>query len=424
MIKIFDLNNIAIDKVLSRENGDTNANVEVDVKDIIDNVRKNGDSALFYYGKKFDNVVLSSLKVTAEEILDGYNDTDKEFLQTLYLAKNNIEAFHKRQIQSGFEIKNTDGAILGQRVLPLEKVGLYVPGGTALYPSSVLMNALPAKIAGVSDIIMVTPPAKDGSVDKNILAAAYISGITEIYKIGGAQAVAALAYGTKTVPKVDKIVGPGNIYVATAKKQVFGVCDIDMIAGPSEILIIADKNNNKAWVAADMLSQAEHDTNATAVLLTTSNAFANEVAQELEIQLKKLPRQEIARASIERNGKIIIVPSIDAAIDIANTIAPEHLEICVSEPFSYLERIKNAGSVFLGEYTPEALGDYIAGTNHTLPTSGTARFFSPLSVDDFTKKSQYIFYTESALKTVGKSVVRFADEEGLQAHGNSVKIRL
>lgn len=424
MIKIYDLANIPIDKVLSRENNDTNANVEVAVKEIIDNVRKNGDSALFYYGEKFDKVVLNSLKVTEKEIFEAYSAVDKDFLQTLDLAKNNIETFHKKQIQSGFEIKNGDGSILGQRVLPLEKVGLYVPGGTALYPSSVLMNALPASIAGVADIIMVTPPAKDGSIDKNILAAAYICGITEIYKIGGAQAVAALAYGTKTVPKVDKIVGPGNIYVATAKKQVFGVCDIDMIAGPSEILIIADENNKKQWVAADMLSQAEHDTNATAVLLTTSKTFANDVKDELELQLKNLPRQAIARASIDSNGKIIIVPSIDSAIDIANIIAPEHLELCVSEPFNYLERIKNAGSVFLGEHTPEALGDYIAGTNHTLPTSGTARFFSPLSVDDFTKKSQYIFYTENALQAVGKSVVQFAEEEGLQAHGNSVKIRL
>lgn len=286
------------------------------------------------------------------------------------------------------------------------------------------MNALPAKIAGVTDIIMVTPPNKNGKIDNKILAAAYICGITEIYKIGGAQAIAALAYGTTSIPKVDKIVGPGNIYVATAKKQVFGVCDIDMIAGPSEILIIADENSKKEWVSADMLSQAEHDVRASALLLTTSNTLASEVQEELEKQLLALPRQDIARKSLEQNGKIIIVPSIDAAIEIANIIAPEHLELCIKEPFTYLNKIKNAGSVFLGTYTPEAVGDYLAGTNHTLPTGGTARFFSPLSVDDFMKKSQYIYYTEKALQGVSKYVECFAEQEGLIAHGNSVKIRL
>ncbi len=424
MIKIYDINKISIDQILQRDSLENDTAIAQTVSNIIYNVRKNGDKALFEYAKLFDKVELTSIKVTSKETLDGYNTISKDFLQTLLIAKENITTFHEKQRNSGFEITNKDGSVLGQRVLPLERVGLYVPGGTAVYPSSVLMNALPAIIAGVKELVLVSPPNSQGKIDNKILAAAYICGITEIYKVGGAQAVAALSYGTQTIKKVDKIVGPGNIYVATAKKQVFGVCDIDMIAGPSEILIIADENSNAEWIASDMLSQAEHDKRATAVLLTTSSDLAQNVAKELERQLKVLPREEIAKVSIESNGKIIVVPTIEKAIEVANIIAPEHLEICVNDPFRYLESIKNAGSVFLGEYTPEAVGDYLAGTNHTLPTAGTARFFSPLSVDDFVKKSQYIYYTKEALLSVGNDVQLFAEQEQLTAHGLSVKVRL
>ncbi|NCA92280.1 histidinol dehydrogenase [bacterium] len=423
MIKIYNTKDIAIEKILSRENTAVDSSIEKIVANILLDVKNKGDEALLYYCQKFDGANIRSLKVTKEEILEGYNQTDKAFIDTLAIAKENIEAFHKMQLPKGYEIKKDNGAIVGQRVLPLKSVGLYVPGGTACYPSSVLMNAIPAIIAGVSEIIMVTPPNKEGKIDNKILAAAYILGINNIYKIGGAQAIGALAFGTQTVPKVDKIVGPGNIYVATAKKQVFGLCDIDMIAGPSEILIIADEQNKKEYVAADMLGQAEHDKKASAVLLTTSLALAEEVKEEIEKQLATLPREEIARQAIENNGKIIVVSSIEQAIEIANIIAPEHLELCVNNPFDYLNKISNAGSVFLGEYSPEALGDYLAGTNHTLPTSGTARFSSPLSVEDFVKRSQYIYYTKEALMPIADNIILFAEREGLAAHGNSVKVR-
>lgn len=423
MIKIYNTKEISIDKILLRENTAVDSTIEKTVADILLDVKNKGDEALLYYCQKFDGANIRSLKVTKEEILEGYNQTDKAFIDTLAIAKENIEAFHKMQLPKGYEIKKDNGAIVGQRVLPLKSVGLYVPGGTACYPSSVLMNAIPAIIAGVSEIIMVTPPNKEGKIDSKILAAAYMLGINNIYKIGGAQAIGALAFGTQTVPKVDKIVGPGNIYVATAKKQVFGLCDIDMIAGPSEILIIADEQNKKEYVAADMLGQAEHDKKASAVLLTTSLALAEEVKEEIEKQLATLPREDIARQAIENNGKIIVVSSIEQAIEIANIIAPEHLELCVNNPFDYFNKISNAGSVFLGEYSPEALGDYLAGTNHTLPTSGTARFSSPLSVEDFVKRSQYIYYTKEALMPIADNIILFAEREGLAAHGNSVKVR-
>lgn len=423
MIKIYNTKNITIDAILSRENTSVDSTIEKTVADILLDVKNKGDEALLYYSQKFDGANITSLKVTKEEILEGYNQTDKAFIDTLAIAKENIEAFHKMQLPKGYEIKKENGAVVGQRVIPLQSVGLYVPGGTACYPSSVLMNAIPAIIAGVSKIIMVTPPNKEGKIDSKILAAAYILGVDRIYKIGGAQAIGALAFGTQTVPKVDKIVGPGNIYVATAKKQVFGLCDIDMIAGPSEILIIADEQNKKEYLAADMLGQAEHDKKASAVLLTTSLSLAEEVKAEIEKQLATLPRQEIARQAIENNGKIIVVSSIEQAIEIANSIAPEHLELCLKSPFDYLNKISNAGSVFLGEFSPEALGDYLAGTNHTLPTNGTARFSSPLSVEDFIKRSQYIYYTKEALMPIADNIILFAEREGLAAHGNSVKVR-
>ncbi len=343
--------------------------------------------------------------------------------QIMKKAAQNIYAFHSRQVRNSFLINEKDGVVIGQKVIPIEKVGLYVPGGTAAYPSSVLMNAIPAKIAGCNEIVMVTPPSADGKVNPAILAAAKVAGVDRIFKVGGAQAVAALAYGTESVPAVDKIVGPGNAFVAEAKKQVFGKVAIDMIAGPSEILVLADATCNPTYVAADLLSQAEHDKNATAVLVTDSVELANATAEELERQLALLSREEIARTSIDNNGKIIITESFDQAIEVANALAPEHLEICVDEPFKYLDKIKHAGSIFMGKYCPEALGDYFAGPNHTLPTSGTARFSSPLSVDDFVKKTQFSYYTEEALSKVAAKVEYFAKKEGLTAHAKSAIIR-
>lgn len=394
------------------------------VAEIIKNVRENGDKALFEYCEKFDKAQLSSLAVTKEEIDEALSLVEPEFLEILEKAAKNIRKFHSRQVRNSFIINDEDGIVIGQKIIPVDRAGLYVPGGTAAYPSTVLMDAIPAKIAGCREVVMVTPPTKDGKVNPVILAAAYVAGIDRIFKVGGAQAIAALAYGTQSIPKVDKIVGPGNAFVAEAKKQVFGVVSIDMIAGPSEILIVADGKSNPAYVAADLLSQAEHDKMASAVLVTDSAELAENVSTELEKQIPLLERREIARESIDVNGKIIVADTLDAAIEIANEIAPEHLELCVDNPFDKLDSIRHAGSIFMGRNCPEALGDYFAGPNHTLPTSGTAKFSSPLSVDDFIKKTQYTYYTKDALKKVAFDVAAFAKKEGLTAHAKSAVIRV
>ena len=393
------------------------------VADILYDVRKNGDRAVLAYCAKFDKAELETVEVSKEEIEEALNLVEPEFLEILREAAANIRAFHSRQVRNSFVLADRPGIVLGQKVTPIEKVGVYVPGGTAAYPSTVLMDTIPAKIAGCPQIVMVTPPGKDGKINPAILAAASIAGVDQIFKVGGAQAIAALAYGTESIPKVDKIVGPGNAFVAEAKKQVFGMVSIDMIAGPSEILVIADGKSNPVHVAADLLSQAEHDKLASAVLVTDSEALAKAVAEELERQLPKLPREEIARASIDNNGKIIVAENLMQGIEIANEIAPEHLELMVDDPFAYLDAVKNAGSIFMGRSCPEALGDYFAGPNHTLPTSGTARFSSPLSVDDFVKKSQFSYYTADALASVADKIAAFAEKEGLRAHGRSVTIR-
>ena len=398
-------------------------NVSEIVKEIIENVKNNGDKALKFYTEKFDKAKLDDLKVSNKEIEEAISLVEPKFIEILKKAAKNIRDFHEKQKREGFEIKKENGIIVGQRVIPMDTAGIYVPGGTAAYPSTVLMDAIPAIVAGCERVVMVTPPNKDGKINPVILASACVAGVKEIYKVGGAQAIAALAYGTESIPKTDKIVGPGNAFVAEAKKQVFGAVSIDMIAGPSEIMVIADNTNNPRHIAADLLSQAEHDKLASAVLITDDEEFALKVSQELELQIPLLERAEIARASIDNNGKIIITTSIDKAVELANGIAPEHLEICVDEPFRYLDKIKHAGSVFLGKYCPEAIGDYYAGTNHTLPTSGTAKFSSPLSVDDFIKKTQYIYYDKQALKEVCKEVEYFAKKEGLTAHAKSAVIR-
>lgn len=421
MIKIFNTENISISEILKREQKSTG--VEDVVAQVIANVRSNGDAALKEYTKKFDKAELDSIEVTQAEIDEAFAKVDKKFIEVIEKAKENIYNFHKHQVRNSFVISENDGIVLGQKFLPLQRVGLYVPGGTAAYPSSVLMNCIPAKIAGVEEIIMTTPPSADGSVNPVILAAAKIAGVGRVFKVGGSQAIAALAYGTESIPPVDKIVGPGNAFVAEAKKQIYGLVDIDMIAGPSEILIIADGTCNPKYVASDLLSQAEHDKLASAVLVTDSRELADAVSKELEVQLAVLPREEIARTSIDNNGKIIITESIDKAVEISNLIAPEHLEICVDNPFDYLDKVKNAGSVFLGKNCPEALGDYFAGPNHTLPTSGTARFSSPLSVDDFVKKTAFTYYTLDALAKVSEDIAYFAEKEGLSAHARSAVVR-
>ncbi len=421
MIKIYDINKLTLDEILARETSATG--VEDIVSGIIKDVKENGDAALYKYCEKFDKVTLSSLEVIPDEIQEALSLVEPEFLEILKEAAANITEYHKNQVRDGFEIKKADGIILGQKVIPVRRAGLYVPGGTAAYPSTVLMDSIPAKIAGVKELCITTPPAKDGKVNPVILAAASIAGVDRIFKVGGAQAIAALAYGTESIPKVDKIVGPGNAFVAEAKRQVYGLVSIDMIAGPSEILVIADGTCNPEFVAADLLSQAEHDKLASAVLVTDSLELANKVRDELERQVALLPREEIARTSIDNNGKIIIVESIEQAIEISNEIAPEHLEVCVDEPFKYLDLIENAGSIFLGKMCPEALGDYFSGTNHTLPTSGTAKFSSPLSVDDFVKKSAYSYYTPEALSKVADKVAFFAEKEGLSAHARSATVR-
>ena len=421
MIRTYKYGEITKEEIFART--ESTINVEEIVADIIKNVRADKDEALLRYSEKFDGVKLSAIEVTEEEIDEAVASVDAKFIEILKRASESIYAFHSRQVRNSFLINDKDGVIIGQKIIPIEKVGLYVPGGTAAYPSSVLMNCIPAKIAGCPEIVMVTPPSKEGKVNPHILAAARVAGVNRVFKVGGAQAIAALAYGTQTVPQVDKIVGPGNAFVAEAKKQVFGKVSIDMIAGPSEILVIADATCNPKYVAADLLSQAEHDRMASAVLVTDSEKLAYDVAEELERQLPLLERVDIATTSINNNGKIIITGSIDEAVEVANSIAPEHLEICVDEPFMYLDKIKNAGSVFMGKYCPEALGDYMAGPNHTLPTSGTARFSSPLSVDDFIKKTQFSYFTEDALEKVCRDVEYFANKEGLGAHAKSAVIR-
>lgn len=421
MIRVLNAADISREEILLRE--DAVGGVEEAVAAILREVRQNGDAAVLQYTRDFDGAEMSSLEVSAAQVDLGFRQADPKLVEILYMAAERIVAFHEKQKRNGFLLNNEAGVLLGQKVIPLQRVGLYVPGGTASYPSSVLMNALPARIAGVDEVIMVTPPRKDGSIAPNILAAAKIAGVSRVFKMGGAQAVAALAYGTESVPRVDKIVGPGNAYVAEAKKQVFGRVAIDMIAGPSEILILADGTCNPHFVAADLLSQAEHDKNASAVLITDSAALAQAVSDALEERIPQLRRKEIARESIDRNGKIILVSQLREGIDIANAIAPEHLELCVDNPFDYLDAIRNAGSVFLGKYCPEALGDYYAGPNHTLPTNGTARFSSPLSVDDFVKTMQYSYYNQEALSKVSDTIAYFAGMEGLYAHGESVSVR-
>lgn len=393
------------------------------VSDIIANVKENGDKAVYDYTVKFDGKAPEKVEISKDEIDSLISSCDNKYIETLEKAADNIRDFHKRQIQQSWLTMKENGVIMGQRVRGLERVGLYVPGGTAAYPSSVLMNAIPAKLAGCKEIVMTTPPSKDGKPNPDIIAAAKIAGVDRIFLMGGAQAVAALAYGTNQVPKVDKIVGPGNIFVATAKKLLYGVVDIDMIAGPSEILVIADKTANAEFLAADLMSQAEHDKLASSILLTNSNELAEEVKSRLKIQCAELERKDIIEASLKNYGAIIVCSDMNQAVDFANELAPEHLEVCCENPMEYVGKLDNAGSVFLGNYSPEPLGDYFAGPNHVLPTSGTARFFSPLSVDSFVKKSSFIYYTEDALKEQSDDIVRFAEVEGLTAHANSIKVR-
>lgn len=422
MIKICDYGELRGGEIFVR--GTQKTNVEPIVAEIIENVRANGDRALYEYSEKFDKAKLDSLAVTEAETEEALAAVEPKFIEVLRRSAANIRKFHQRQVRNSFIINDEDGVVMGQKIIPIEKAGLYVPGGTAAYPSTVLMDAIPAKIAGCSQVVMCTPPRADGKVSPVILAAARVAGVDKIFKVGGAQAIAAMACGTESIPKVDKIVGPGNAFVAEAKRQVFGRVSIDIIAGPSEILIVADEVSDARVVAADMLSQAEHDKMASAVLVTDSRALAERVQAELERQIPLLERAEIAAASIENNGRIIVADSIAQAVDIANDIAPEHLELYVDSPFDWLDRVKNAGSVFLGRNCPEALGDYIAGANHTLPTGGTARFSSPLSVDDFIKKTQYTYYTGKALKGAAEDVAYFARAEGLTAHAKSALSRL
>ena len=422
MIRIFKYGEVANRDIFSRMA--PQMNVEDTVAEIIANVRKNGDAALYDYCERFDRVRLDALAVSREEMDEALTLVEPKFLEILRDAAKNIRAFHEKQVRNSFIINDREGVVIGQKVIPLERAGLYVPGGTAAYPSTVLMDSIPAKIAGCGELVITTPPNAQGKVNPVILAAAHVAGVDRIFKLGGAQAIAALAYGTQSVPKVDKIVGPGNAFVAEAKKQVYGTVSIDMIAGPSEILVVADGKSNARVVAADLLSQAEHDKLASAVLVTDSEELAKAVSAELERQIPLLPRAEIARASIDNNGKIIVADDLMRAIDIANEIAPEHLELCVDNPFDYLDAIHHAGSIFMGRNCPEALGDYFAGPNHTLPTSGTARFSSPLSVDDFVKKTQYTYYTREALAKVANKVAYFAEKEGLSAHARSATARL
>lgn len=420
-MKILDYNEIDKSTLFLRRLEDSG--VEDVVRGIIADVVENGDRALFAYAKKFDRAELDALEVTQAELDDALLSIPAELIAAMQTAAENIRAFHSMQLREGFRLERPNGVYMGQKITPIEKVGLYIPGGTASYPSTVFMNAIPAKLAGCPLVVMVSPPNANGQIAAPILAAAKLAGVDRVFKIGGAQAVAALAYGTETVPKVDKIVGPGNAYVAEAKRQVFGRVAIDMIAGPSEILVVADETATPAFVAADLLSQAEHDALASAVLITNNRQIADAVSAEVERQLSTLPRETIARASIENHGKIIVTDDLLCAIDLANDLAPEHLELCVKEPERYLAYVKNAGSVFLGNDCPESLGDYLAGPNHTLPTSGTARFSSPLSVDDFVKKTQYTYFSREALAELSDKIAVFARAEGLEAHARAALIR-
>ena len=421
MIRIMKYGVEREDEIFSRSS--SSKDVSGVVSQILKEVQERGDKALIEYTAKLDGALIDTIEVPRKEIEEAAASMDGEFMRVLEKAAENIRKYHKRQVRNSFVMTEENGVVLGQKIVPVAVAGIYVPGGTAAYPSTVLMDTIPAKIAGCKSVVMVSPPGKDGKINPAVLAAACVAGVDRVFRVGGAQAIAALAYGTETVPKADKIVGPGNIYVAEAKKEVSGIVSIDMIAGPSEILIIADGKSDERTVAADMLSQAEHDKNASAVLITDSQELAEKVRAELEEQLPLLPRYDIARASIDTNGKIIIVDSISSAIEVSDRIAPEHLEVCVDNPFDYLDKIHNAGSVFLGRNCPEALGDYLAGPNHTLPTSGTARFSSPLSVDDFVKKYQFTYYTASALSIVASDVALFARREGLEAHARSALVR-
>lgn len=418
----YEKNNLL--KILEERNNTKSNNIEDKVRNIIETVKDYGDRALINFTKQFDNIMLEDLRVTEDEIEEAYNSVDKEFIDILKESKENIKAYHEKQKKLDYIYTKENGVYMGQRIIPIESVGVYVPGGKAAYPSSVLMNVIPAKIAGVKKIVMVTPPSLNGEVNKNILAAAKISGVDEVFKVGGAQAIAALAYGTETIEAVCTIVGPGNSYVAEAKRQVYGKVGIDMIAGPSEVLIIADEAANEKFIAADLMAQAEHDEMASSILITTSMNLAKKVNNEVKVKVEDLDRKEIVKKSLQSYGKIIVCNNIDECIDISNKISPEHLEILLKNPIEYLEKIKNAGSIFLGEYTPEPMGDYFAGTNHVLPTCRSARFSSPLSLDTFTKKSSYLYYSKEALLNCGEKVVKFAKEEGLTAHGNSIKVRL
>ena len=421
-MRIFSTQKDTIETIVARKQLETK-DVSTVVAQIIARVQQQGDQALFQLIEEIDQVSLTSLTVSLEEVETAVQAVSPELLEVMEQAKENILAFHQKQVQQGFVLTKENGVVMGQRVLPLAKVGVYVPGGTAAYPSTVLMDVLPAKIAGVKKIVMITPTDSQGKVPAAILAAASVAGVDEIYKVGGAHGVAALAYGTETIPKVDKIVGPGNIYVATAKKMVYGEVDIDMIAGPSDVLILADASANPRWLAADLLAQAEHDPLAQAILVTTEAALIEQVQVELDLQLKELPRKDIAAAALESSGKLILVKDLTEALTIANQIAPEHLELAVADPFALLGQVENAGSVFLGHHTPEVLGDYFAGPNHTLPTEGTARFYSPLSVDDFIKKSSYLYYPEAAMKAAGPAVALFAETEDLIGHARSINVR-
>ena len=422
MIPILEFDGLAPEQILNRDiQAEENVSAAVDA--VLDTVRREGDAALKQYTKQFDGADLEDLRVSQAELDAAWNALDPDFIQTLELAAENIRRFHEQQVHQNFVLTDRPGIVMGQRYTPIEKVGICVPSAPAAFPSTILMNVIPAKIAGVKEIVVVTPPDKDGAIGAEALAAAKIAGADKIFKIGGAQAVAALAYGTESVPRVDKVVGPGGIFVATAKRKVFGQVAIDMIAGPSEILVLADGKSDAAWVAADLLSQAEHDVLASPVLVTDSQELARAVRAEVERQLELLPRREVARRAVDDNGKIIVTDDLEKAVEAANLIAPEHLELCVDDPFALLPRVKNAGSIFLGRSAPEALGDYFAGPNHTLPTSGTARFSSPLSVDDFVKKSSFLYYDQAALSPVAERIAEFARREGLEAHARSVLIR-